>query len=80
MYMEGEMQMVIRRVVRNVHGGKRAEKLYINNKIHGVKSSGFWIEKKKERKSLDRAAGHAPFRPFGGVNDDLAKPLSTFII
>lgn len=33
----------------------------------------------KPEKSLNRTTGHAPFRPFGGVDDDLTNPLSTLI-
>ena len=37
------------------------------------------INRKEEKKSLYGTTGHASFRPFGGIDDDLTDPFSMFV-
>jgi len=63
----------------NVHEEEGAEEVDNNyNMIHGEKVTSGAINRKK-KKSLYRTTSHASFRSFGGVDDDLTYPLSTFI-
>jgi len=62
--------------VRNVHKERGMEKLYKNCQQNTWREKFVDISREK---SLNRAAGHASFGPFGGVNDDLTEPIPTLI-
>jgi hypothetical protein len=58
----------------NVHEGvRKPDDNY--NKIQDEIARSY----KSKRKSLYDTTGHASFRPFRGIDDDLANPLSRFI-